>query len=244
MRIFNSILISIMLILNTSAISAQEKQKAQLYMTNGTILSGEIISTKKDMVTFKYFSNSTISKTRAIPFEMVRRLFSSDGALIIINGHYSLAYFESTALISRANEEWVIIGSNGILANSVIPIVMTDDSLIFYHLGARVSVNIENVEEVSLRRNVSVLKRTLRGTLIGFVAGALISEVVDPNSSCFDDCPIEAFIFTPFGTILGTVIGFRLGKNKDIILDLRGLSHSEKQYILQNEFGFYTNNPS
>ena len=237
-------MISIMFLFNASDINAQEKQKAQLYLTNGSILSGDIISTKKDMVTFKYFSKSTNRLTREIPFEMVRRLFSSDGALIIINGHYSLAYFESIALISRANEEWVIIGSKGILASNVIPIVVKDDSLIFFDGGTRVSVNIENVEEVSLRRNVSVLKRTLRGTLIGFVAGALISEVVDPNSSCFDDCPLEAFIFTPLGTILGTVIGFRLGKNKDIILDLRGLSHSEKQYILQNEFGFYTNNPS
>ena len=131
-----------MFLFNASDINAQEKQKAQLYLTNGSILSGDIISTKKDMVTFKYFSKSTNRLTREIPFEMVRRLFSSDGALIIINGHYSLAYFESIALISRANEEWVIIGSKGILASSVIPIVMTDDSLIFFDGGVRVSINI------------------------------------------------------------------------------------------------------
>ena len=235
-----------MLLFNTSDISAQQIQEAQLYMTNGTILSGDIISINEENVTFKYFSKSTISKTREIPFEMVRRLFSSDGALIIINGHYSLAYFESTALISRANEEWVIIGSNGILANSVIPIVMTDDSLIFFDGGARVSVSIENVEEVSLRREASVLKWTLFGPLIGWVAGGLISLVVDANSSCYDPCFSSAILLMPLGFILGPGIGFGIGKyrDRDTILDLRNLPQYEKVYILQNEFGFYFSNPS
>ena len=127
MRIFNSILLSIMFISNTSDIVAQQKQKAQLYMTNGTLLLGNIISTEKDMVTFKYFLESTRSQTRLIPFEQVQRLISSRGTLIIENSYLSFLYLESTALKSRANEEWLIVGSEGSLESGVIPIVVKNE---------------------------------------------------------------------------------------------------------------------
>lgn len=238
-----------MLISNSDDISAQKNQTAQLFMTNSQLLLGDIISTKNEIVKFKYFLNSTKNRTRLIPFEEVRRLISPDGTVIIENGYFTPAYIESTAFKSRAKEEWVIIGSEGIILTGVIPIIVKDDSLIFYQQGARVGINIEDIEEVSVRRDVSVLKWTLLGPLIGFVAGALISVVVDANSSCIegkDVCFSSAVLFVPLGVILGPVIGYRFGKyrDRDTILDLRDLSHAEKKNILKNEFGFYTSNTS
>ena len=245
MRMSISISLSILLVIMPLKTNAQEEPSAHLFLINGQILNGEIISINDRTVLFKTAQHRK-GEFNKIPFENIQKLFSAKGKIILSDGKIVMTYIENSSLISRANEAWTIFPINGTNQFGVIPVVVKTDSLIYYDWNrVRKAMNIEFIREVSMIKGVSVGGSVAKGALIGALGGAVSLGYLVGNE-CGDAegiCPVGLFML--LGLIGGLVVGLTIGtiigssKARDRIINLRNLTLPQKKEKLGAEFGFY-----
>ncbi|MCH7818201.1 MAG: hypothetical protein IIB40_01455 [Candidatus Marinimicrobia bacterium] len=224
--------------------NAQEEPSAHLFLINGQILNGEIISISDRTVLFKTAQHRK-SEFSKIPFEDIQKLFSAKGQIILSDGKIVLTYIENSSLISRANEAWTIFPINGTNQFGVIPVVVKTDSLIYYEGRTRRAMHLQQIREISMIRGASVGGSAAKGALIGALSGALSLGYL-ADQECGDAegiCPVGAIMLVGLigGLVVGLTIGTIIGSSKarDRIINLRNLTLPQKKEKLGAEFGFY-----
>ena len=245
MKMTVSISLSILLVIIPLQSNAQMQTSARLFLTNGQILEGKIISLEDRIVSFKIAKNRQ-GKFNKIPFEQVLKLVSHEGRIILTDGKFVLTYIENSSLISRANEAWTIFPINGTNQFGVIPVGVRTDSLIYYDWDrVRKAMNIEFIREVSQIKSASVGGSAAKGALIGALSGALSLGYL-ADQECGDAegiCPVGAIMLVGLigGLVVGLTIGLIIGssKGRDRIINLRNLTLPQKKEKLGAEFGFY-----
>ena len=244
MKMTVSISLSILLVIIPLQSNAQEEPSAHLFLINGQILNGEIISISDRTVLFKTAQHRK-SEFSKFPFEDIQKLVSHEGRIILTDGKFVLTYIENSPLISRANEAWTIFPINGTNQFGVIPMVVKTDSLIYYEGRTRRAMHLQQIREVSMIRGASVGGSVAKGALIGALSGALSLGYLVGNE-CGDAegiCPVGLFML--LGLIGGLVVGLTIGtiigssKARDRIINLRNLTLPQKKEKLGAEFGFY-----
>ena len=224
--------------------NAQEEPLAHLFLINGQILNGEIISISDRTVLFKTAQHRK-GEFNKIPFEDIKKLFSAKGQIILSDGKIVLTYIENSSLISRANEAWTIFPINGTNQFGVIPVVVKTDSLIYYEGRTRRAMHLQQIREISMIRGASVGGSAAKGALIGALSGALSLGYL-ADQECGDAegiCPVGAIMLVGLigGLVVGLTIGTIIGSSKarDRIINLRNLTLPQKKEKLGAEFGFY-----
>ena len=243
MRMSISISLSILLVIMPLKTNAQEEPSAHLFLINGQILNGEIISISDRTVLFKTAQHRK-SEFSKFPFEDIQKLFSAKGQIILSDGKIVLTYIENSLLISRANEAWTIFPINGTNQFGVIPVGVRADSLIYYEGRTRRAMHLQQIREISVIRGASVGGSAAKGALIGALSGALSLGYL-ANQACGDAgfCPVGVVMLV--GLIGGLVVGLTIGtiigsfKGRDRIINLRNLTLPQKKEKLGAEFGFY-----
>ena len=245
MKMTVSISLSILLVIIPLQSNAQMQTSARLFLTNGQILEGKIISLEDRIVSFKIAKNRQ-GKFNKIPFEQVLKLVSHEGRIILTDCKFVLTYIENSSLISRANEAWTIFPINGTNQFGVIPMVVKTDSLIYYEGRTRRAMHLQQIREISVIRGASVGGSAAKGALIGALSGALSLGYL-ANQACGDAvfCPVAVGVVMLVGLIGGLVVGLTIGtiigssKARDRIINLRNLTLPQKKEKLGAEFGFY-----
>ena len=247
MRMSISISLSILLVIMPLKANAQEEPSAHLFLINGQILNGEIISISDRTVLFKTAQHRK-SEFSKFPFEDIQKLVSHEGRIILTDGKFVLTYIENSSLISRANEAWTMITGDNKVQTGVIPVIVKTDSLIYYEGRTRRAMHLQQIREISVIRGASVGGSAAKGALIGALSGALslgylqytLCGVVE------EDCPEGAIMLVGLvGLIGGLVVGLTIGtiigsfKGRDRIINLRNLTLPQKKEKLGAEFGFY-----
>ena len=243
MKMTVSISLSILLVIIPLQSNAQMQTSARLFLTNGQILEGKIISLEDRIVSFKIAKNRQ-GKFNKIPFEDIQKLVSHEGRIILTDGKFVLTYIENSSLISRANEAWTMITGDNKVQTGVIPVIVKTDSLIYYEGRTRRAMHLQQIREISVIRGASVGGSAAKGALIGALSGALSLGYL-ANQACGDAgfCPVGVVMLV--GLIGGLVVGLTIGtiigsfKGRDRIINLRNLTLPQKKEKLGAEFGFY-----
>lgn len=244
MRMSISISLSILLVIMPLKANAQEEPSAHLFLINGQILNGEIISISDRTVLFKTAQHRK-SEFSKFPFEDIQKLVSHEGRIILTDGKFVLTYIENSPLISRANEAWTIFPINGTNQFGVIPVGVRADSLIYYEGRTRRAMHLQQIREISMIRGASVGGSAAKGALIGALSGAFLGYKASAVCGTAEEgiCPVGAI--TLVGLIGGLVVGLTIGtiigsfKGRDRIINLRNLTLPQKKEKLGEEFGFY-----
>ena len=243
MKMTVSISLSILLVIIPLQSNAQMQTSARLFLTNGQILEGKIISLEDRIVSFKIAKNRQ-GKFNKIPFEQVLKLVSHEGRIILTDGNYQLSYLEENSLNSRAGEEWTMITGDNKVQTGVIPVIVKTDSLIYYEGRTRRAMHLQQIREISVIRGASVGGSAAKGALIGALSGALSLGYL-ADQECGDAegiCPVGAIMLVGLigGLVVGLTIGTISGSSKgDRIFNLRNLTLPQKKEKLGAEFGFY-----
>ena len=244
MKMTVSISLSILLVIIPLQSNAQMQTSARLFLTNGQILEGKIISLEDRIVSFKIAKNRQ-GKFNKIPFEQVLKLVSHEGRIILTDGKFVLTYIENSSLISRANEAWTMITGDNKVQTGVIPVIVKTDSLIYYEGRTRRAMHLQQIREISVIRGASVGGSAAKGALIGALSGALSLGYL-ADQECGDAegiCPVGAIMLVGLigGLVVGLTIGTIIGSSKarDRIINLRNLTLPQKKEKLGAEFGFY-----
>ena len=245
MRMSISISLSILLVIMPLKANAQEEPSAHLFLINGQILNGEIISISDRTVLFKTAQHRK-SEFSKFPFEDIQKLVSHEGRIILTDGNYQLSYLEENSLNSRANEAWTMITGVNKVQTGVIPVIVKTDSLIYYEGRTRRAMHLQQIREISVIRGASVGGSAAKGALIGALSGALSLGYLQYTLCGTAEegiCPVGAI--TLVGLIGGLVVGLTIGtiigsfKGRDRIINLRNLTLPQKKEKLGEEFGFY-----